>query len=61
MSHFEIIAGIDYSQVVQRLLGETEFWGREALMKLLDNNLLPSRYVNVHSQYKICVNVVTPA
>ena len=49
MSHFEIVTEVDYSLVVQRLLGETEFWGREALIKLVENGLFPSRYVCVHA------------
>ena len=45
MSHFAIVNEVDYSPVVRRLLGETEFWGREALIKLVENGLFPSRYV----------------
>lgn len=44
MSHFEIVTEMDYSPVVQRLLGETEFWGREALIMIVESGLFPSRY-----------------
>ena len=44
MSHFKIIPEVDYSPVVSRLLGETEFWAREVFVQLLDSDLLPSRY-----------------
>lgn len=44
MSHFKIIPEVDYSPVVSRLLGETEFWAREVFIQLLDSDLLPSRY-----------------
>ena len=60
MSHFDIVTEVDYSPVVQRLLEETEFWGREALIKLVENGLFPSRYVRVHTRqiYILVPNVL---
>ena len=44
MSRFIVFSGVDYSLVVQRLLGEADFWARDALLILLENKLFPSRY-----------------
>ena len=44
MKEFVVVPELDYSAVVHRLLGETEFWARDALLRLLHDNMFPSRY-----------------
>ncbi len=43
MKEFVVVPELDYSVVVQRLLGETAFWARDALLCLLQDNMFPSR------------------
>jgi hypothetical protein len=43
MQEFLVVPELDYSLVVHRLLGETEFWARDALLRLLQENIFPSR------------------
>ena len=38
-----------YSAVIERLLDETCFWGREALIKLINLGAAPLRYVYNHN------------
>lgn len=59
MKEFVVVSELDYSLVVHRLLGETQFWARDALLCLLQNTVFPSRYAcrlmsghkATHSQY----------
>ena len=44
MKEFVVVPELDYSLVIQRLLGETEFWARDALLRLLQDDMFPSRY-----------------
>ena len=50
MKEFVVVPELDYSLVVHRLLGETEFWARDALLRLLHDNMFPSRY-NTYTNY----------
>ena len=47
MKEFVVMPEVDYSLVVHRLLGETEFWARDALLHLLHDNVFPSRYIHL--------------
>ena len=45
MKEFAVVPELDYSLVINRLLGETEFWARDAMLRLLQDNIFPSRYI----------------
>ena len=47
MNEFAVVPQLDYSLVISRLLGETEFWARDAMLRLLQDNIFPSRYIHL--------------